>query len=138
MGTKVRLITIDTFALLGVASNLLSRNFSPSCSNVAESLLKSCYYSVFSTQRTIIRRTPTMGGRSSSPSQDASLNIWADTLLHPSLAGKCMLDNHLDVGNCSLECILNYSVKHRVLGEHPLFQSTDWGEDLVCVLLSPL
>lgn len=46
-----------------------------------------CIHSGFSTERTTSRRTPTMGGRNSSPSQDASPNIWADPLLHLFLTG---------------------------------------------------
>lgn len=85
MGSKVTLITIyDKLCYTGIASDLLYSHFNPCCSDVPEFCSN---YSVSSSQRTISRRTPMMGGRSSSPSQAASLNIWADTLLHPSSTG---------------------------------------------------
>lgn len=63
-------------------------------------LISCCHCSISSSQRTISRRTPMMAGQSSSPSQDASPNIWAETLLRPCSTGCIQLqENHPDVGN---------------------------------------
>lgn len=98
--------------MLSAASNLLNKHFIHCCPDGAT--IPALYFLfVFSTQRTIRRRTHTMGGQSSSPLQDAFLNIMADILPRPSFLlvvaarYRKMHENHVDVGKPNLEYTLN-------------------------------
>lgn len=142
MGSKVKSVTIsDKLCCTGRSLWLTVQPFPPP---VVQIFLNSCcIHSGFSTKRTTSRRTPTMGGRSSSPSQDASPNIWADSQAssfshwRQTSYRKRRQENRLDGENYSLEFYLKYSVKHCEPGEPLIFPSTSWG-DFVCVLLRPL